>query len=98
MRILSLCLVFTVDQAAQFCSIAITSAFQQLVVLTNQWLKDFRKDNEFVKVFDELREDVKHLGGYLQLLFQVRDLASDPYKYQYSKYCLNQFIPGGALD
>ncbi|XP_034293322.1 kinesin-like protein KIF14 isoform X1 [Pantherophis guttatus] len=69
---------FTVDQAAQFCSIAITSAFQQLVVLTNQWLKDFRKNNEFVKVFDELREDVKHLGGYLQLLFQggCADLSS----------------------
>ncbi|KAM6455282.1 kinesin-like protein KIF14 isoform 1-T1 [Liasis olivaceus] len=61
---------FTVDQAAQSCSIAITSAFQQLVVLTNQWLNNFRKNDEFVKKFDELREDVKHLGGYLQLLFQ----------------------------
>ncbi|XP_070602494.1 kinesin-like protein KIF14 isoform X2 [Erythrolamprus reginae] len=69
---------FTVDQAAQSCSIAITSAFQQFVVLTNQWLKNFRKNNEFVKVFDELREDVKHLGEYLQLLFQsgCADLSS----------------------
>ncbi|KAM3841882.1 kinesin-like protein KIF14 [Vipera latastei] len=69
---------FTVDQAAQSCSIAITSAFQQFVVLTNQWLKNFRKNNEFVKIFDELREDVKHLGGYLQLLFQggCADLSS----------------------
>uniref|UniRef100_A0A670YC19 Kinesin-like protein KIF14 n=1 Tax=Pseudonaja textilis TaxID=8673 RepID=A0A670YC19_PSETE len=69
---------FTVDQAAQSCSIAITSAFQQFVVLTNQWLKTFRKNSEFVKIFSELREDVKHLGGYLQLLFQggCADLSS----------------------
>ncbi|XP_032073289.1 kinesin-like protein KIF14 [Thamnophis elegans] len=69
---------FSVDQAAQSCSIAITSAFQQFVVLTNQWLKNFSKNNEFVKVFDELREDAKHLGGYLQLLFQggSADLSS----------------------
>ncbi|XP_039185565.1 kinesin-like protein KIF14 isoform X1 [Crotalus tigris] len=69
---------FTIDQAAQSCSIAITSAFQQFVVLTNQWLKNFQKNNEFVKVFDELREEIKHLGGYLQLLFQggCADLSS----------------------
>ncbi|XP_026527495.1 kinesin-like protein KIF14 [Notechis scutatus] len=69
---------FTVDQAAQSCSIVITSAFQQFVVLTNQWLKNFRKNSEFVKIFNELREDVKHLGGYLQLLFQggCADLSS----------------------
>lgn len=86
------------DQAAQSCSIAITSAFQQFVVLTNQWLNNSPKNNEFVKVFDELREDAKHLGGYLQLLFQVRDLASDPYKYQYCKYCINQFIHITSLN
>ncbi|XP_063153282.1 kinesin-like protein KIF14 [Candoia aspera] len=69
---------FTVDQAAQSCSIVITSAFQQLVVLTNQWLNNFRKNDDFVKKIDELREDVKHLGGYLQLLFQggCADLSS----------------------
>ncbi|KAG8132736.1 hypothetical protein E2320_010568, partial [Naja naja] len=69
---------FTVDQAAQSCSIAVTSAFQRFVVLTNQWLKNFPKNNEFVKIFDELKEDVKHLGGYLQLLFQggCADLSS----------------------
>ncbi|KAJ7332407.1 hypothetical protein JRQ81_014587 [Phrynocephalus forsythii] len=62
--------VFIADRAAQSSSIRITSAFKQLVLLAKHWLNCFRKNDEFVKIYDELREDVKHLGGHLQLLLQ----------------------------
>uniref|UniRef100_A0ABM5G927 Kinesin-like protein KIF14 isoform X1 n=1 Tax=Pogona vitticeps TaxID=103695 RepID=A0ABM5G927_9SAUR len=61
---------FIVDQAAQSCSIRITSAFKQLVILAKHWLNCFRENDKFLKIYDELREDIKHLGGYLQLLLQ----------------------------
>ncbi|XP_066480650.1 kinesin-like protein KIF14 [Tiliqua scincoides] len=69
---------FSVDQAAQSCCVRITSAFEQLVVLTKHWLKSFHKNDEFVQIHGELREDVKRLGGYLQLLLQggCSDLSS----------------------
>ncbi|XP_053104377.1 kinesin-like protein KIF14 isoform X2 [Hemicordylus capensis] len=69
---------FTVDQTAQSCSIKITSAFEQLVVLTKHWLNSFQKSDEFVQIHEELREDLIHLGGFLQLLFQggSSDLSS----------------------
>ncbi|XP_062973508.1 kinesin-like protein KIF14 [Elgaria multicarinata webbii] len=69
---------FIVDHGAQSSSIRITSSFEQLVVLTKHWLNCFRKNDEFVKIYDELREDIKHLGGYLQLLLQggCSDLSS----------------------
>ncbi|XP_008113231.2 kinesin-like protein KIF14 isoform X1 [Anolis carolinensis] len=61
---------FVTDQAAQSCSIMIVSAFKQIILLTKHWGNCFRKNEEFVNIYDEMREDVKHLGGYLQLLFQ----------------------------
>ncbi|XP_044288545.1 kinesin-like protein KIF14 [Varanus komodoensis] len=69
---------FIVDQVAQSSSIRITTSFEQLVVLTKHWLNCFRKNDEFVKIYDELRDDIKHLGGYLQLLLQggCSDLSS----------------------
>ncbi|KAJ6658426.1 hypothetical protein lerEdw1_020130 [Lerista edwardsae] len=69
---------FSVDQVAQSCCIRVTSAFEQLVVLTKHWLKSFQKNDEFTQICEELKEDVKRLGGYLQLLLQggCSDLSS----------------------
>lgn len=64
------------DQVAQSCCIRFTSAFEQLVVLTKHWLKSFKKNDECAQINEELKEDVKRLGGYLQLLLQVRDLIA----------------------
>nr|XP_060630557.1 kinesin-like protein KIF14 [Anolis sagrei ordinatus] len=61
---------FVTDQAAQSCIIIIVSAFKQIILLTKHWGNCFRKNEEFVNIYEEMREDVKHLGGYLQLLFQ----------------------------
>uniref|UniRef100_A0A8D0HSZ4 Kinesin-like protein KIF14 n=1 Tax=Sphenodon punctatus TaxID=8508 RepID=A0A8D0HSZ4_SPHPU len=60
---------FSLDRAAQSCSIRISSAFEQLVVLTKHWLNSFRKNTESRKS-EELKQEVKNLGGYLQLLLQ----------------------------
>ncbi|XP_042317201.1 kinesin-like protein KIF14 isoform X2 [Sceloporus undulatus] len=62
---------FVTDQAAQSCSIRITSTFEQIILLTKHWANCFRKNEEFVKIYDEIREGVKCLGGYLQLLLQA---------------------------
>ncbi|CAI5776599.1 KIF14 isoform X1 [Podarcis lilfordi] len=69
---------FTVNYTAQSCSIKISSAFEQLVVLTKHWLNSFRKNEEFVMIHVEVRESVKHLGAYLQLLLRggCSDLSS----------------------
>ncbi|XP_054836324.1 kinesin-like protein KIF14 [Eublepharis macularius] len=69
---------FAVDQAAQSWSVRLASAFEQLVVLSRLWLSGFQKSKEFIHAYDGLREGVKHLGGYLQLLLQggCSDLSS----------------------
>ncbi|NXK46385.1 KIF14 protein, partial [Chauna torquata] len=61
---------FSIDHAAQSYSIKITSAFDQLVVLTKVWLSDVQKCPGSVKIDEELKQEVKNLGGYLQLLLQ----------------------------
>ncbi|EMP40086.1 Kinesin-like protein KIF14 [Chelonia mydas] len=61
---------FSLDRATQSCSIRITSAFEQLVVLTKHWLNSFQKCTDSLKIDEELRQGVKNLGGYLQLLLQ----------------------------
>ncbi|XP_048354405.1 kinesin-like protein KIF14 isoform X2 [Sphaerodactylus townsendi] len=69
---------FIVDQAAQSGSIRIASAFERLVVLSKRWLSSFRRSEESVGASDGLKESLKHLGGYLQLLLQggCSDLSS----------------------
>ncbi|XP_077188891.1 kinesin-like protein KIF14 isoform X2 [Paroedura picta] len=69
---------FAVDQAAQSCSIRIASSFEQLVVLSKQWLSSFQKSEESMHAYGGLREGLRHLGGYLQLLLQggCSDLSS----------------------
>ncbi|NXW84754.1 KIF14 protein, partial [Alopecoenas beccarii] len=61
---------FSLDHAAQSYSIRIISAFDQLVVLTKLWLNEVQKCSGSVKVDAEIKQEVKNLGGYLQLLLQ----------------------------
>ncbi|NXI64345.1 KIF14 protein, partial [Anseranas semipalmata] len=61
---------FSIDHAAQSYSIKITSAFDQLVVLIKVWLNNVQKCPGSIKTDEELKQEVKNLGGYLQLLLQ----------------------------
>uniref|UniRef100_A0A8C2YHM2 Kinesin-like protein KIF14 n=1 Tax=Coturnix japonica TaxID=93934 RepID=A0A8C2YHM2_COTJA len=60
----------SLDHDAQSFSIKITSAFDQLVVLTKTWLNNVQKCAGSMKVDEEIKQEVKNLGGYLQLLLQ----------------------------
>ncbi|NXT53049.1 KIF14 protein, partial [Pluvianellus socialis] len=62
--------IFSLDHAAQSYSIRIISAFDQLVVLTKLWLNNIQKCPGSIKVDEEIKQEVKNLGGYLQLLLQ----------------------------
>lgn len=64
--------VFSLDHAAQSYSIRIISAFDRLVVLTKLWLNNVQKCPGSIKVDEEIKQEVKNLGGYLQLLLQVK--------------------------
>ncbi|XP_055580863.1 kinesin-like protein KIF14 [Falco cherrug] len=61
---------FSLDRAAQSYSIRIISAFDQLVVLTKLWLNNVQKCPGSMKVGEEMKQEVKNLGGYLLLLLQ----------------------------
>ncbi|NXF31893.1 KIF14 protein, partial [Nyctibius bracteatus] len=61
---------FSLDHTAQSYSIRITSAFDRLVVLIKLWLHDVQKCPGSIKVDEEIKQEVKNLGGYLQLLLQ----------------------------
>uniref|UniRef100_A0A8V5G2W2 Kinesin-like protein KIF14 n=1 Tax=Melopsittacus undulatus TaxID=13146 RepID=A0A8V5G2W2_MELUD len=61
---------FSLDHAAQSYSIRIISAFDQLVILTKLWLNNIQKCPGPTKVDEEIKQEVKNLGGYLQLLLQ----------------------------
>jgi kinesin family protein 14 len=59
------------DRAAQALTIQVACAFEQLVVLFKHWLGDFLPCTGSARLEDELRQDIKKLGGYLQLFLQV---------------------------
>ncbi|KAM9283181.1 kinesin-like protein KIF14 [Morus bassanus] len=61
---------FSLGHAAQSYSIRIICAFDQLVVLTKLWLNNVQKCPGSIKVDEEIKQEVKNLGGYLQLLLQ----------------------------
>ncbi|KAM9006921.1 kinesin-like protein KIF14 isoform 2-T2 [Ara ararauna] len=69
---------FSLDHDAQSYSIRIISAFDQLVILTKLWLNNIQKCPGPTKVDEEIKQEVKNLGGYLQLLLQgcSSDLSS----------------------
>ena len=62
----------SLDHDAQSYSIKITSAFDQLVVLIKTWLNNVQKCTGSMKTDEEIEQEVKNLGGYLQLLLQVK--------------------------
>ncbi|NWH77650.1 KIF14 protein, partial [Piaya cayana] len=61
---------FCLDCAAQSYSIRIISAFEQLVVLTKLWLNNIQKCPGSIKADEKIKQEVKNLGSYLQLLLQ----------------------------
>ncbi|NXR31954.1 KIF14 protein, partial [Zosterops hypoxanthus] len=61
---------FSLDRAAQSYSIRIVSAFDQIVVISKLWLNNVQKCPGFRKVDEEMKQEIKNLGGYLQLLLQ----------------------------
>lgn len=63
--------VFSSDRAAQALTVQMACAFEQLVVLFKHWLDDSPPGTSSARLEDELRQDIKKLGGYLQLFLQV---------------------------
>ncbi|NXI80545.1 KIF14 protein, partial [Rhipidura dahli] len=61
---------FSLDRAAQSYSIRIISAFDQIVVISKLWLNNVQKCPGSIKVGEEMKQEIKNLGGYLQLLLQ----------------------------
>ncbi|NXD38858.1 KIF14 protein, partial [Copsychus sechellarum] len=61
---------FSLDRAAQSYSIRIVSAFDQIVVISKLWLNNIQKCPGSRKVDEEMKQEIKNLGGYLQLLLQ----------------------------
>ncbi|NWS11505.1 KIF14 protein, partial [Pachyramphus minor] len=61
---------FNLDRAAQSYSIRIISAFDQIVVLSKLWLNNIQKCPGSIRVDEEMKREIKNLGGYLQLLLQ----------------------------
>lgn len=72
-RSLSL-VVFSLDRAAQSYSIRIISAFDQIVVISKLWLNNVQKCPGSIKVDEEMKQEIKNLGSYLQLLLQVKHI------------------------
>ncbi|XP_051003454.1 kinesin-like protein KIF14 [Acomys russatus] len=62
--------LFSSDRAAQALTIQISCAFEQLVVLFKHWLAGFPPCTSSARLEEELRQDIKKLGGYLQLFLQ----------------------------
>lgn len=67
--------VFSSDRAVQSLTIRIACAFEQLVVLIRHWLNGFLPCASKERLEDEFRQEVKKLGGYLQLFLQVNWFA-----------------------
>uniref|UniRef100_A0A2K6U627 Kinesin-like protein KIF14 n=1 Tax=Saimiri boliviensis boliviensis TaxID=39432 RepID=A0A2K6U627_SAIBB len=62
--------LFSSDRATQALTIQTACAFEQLVVLMKHWLSDLLPCTNIARLEDELRQEVKKLGGYLQLFLQ----------------------------
>ncbi|NXB07824.1 KIF14 protein, partial [Cnemophilus loriae] len=61
---------FSLDRAAQSYSIRIVSAFDQIVVISKLWFNNVQKCPGSIKADEEMKQEIKNLGGYLQLLLQ----------------------------
>ncbi|XP_047561328.1 LOW QUALITY PROTEIN: kinesin-like protein KIF14 [Lutra lutra] len=58
------------DRATQSLTIQVTCAFEHLVVLIKHWLNEILPCTSAARLEDELRQEIKKLGGYLQLFLQ----------------------------
>ncbi|NWV98560.1 KIF14 protein, partial [Machaerirhynchus nigripectus] len=61
---------FSLDRAAQSYSIRIISAFDQIVLISKLWLNNVQKCPGSIKVDEEMKQEIRNLGSYLQLLLQ----------------------------
>ncbi|XP_043941981.1 kinesin-like protein KIF14 [Protopterus annectens] len=62
--------LFSSDRSVQFECVRLTSAVERMVVLTKQWLDSIPQCTDVRKTDEALKDDMKKLGGYLQLLLQ----------------------------
>lgn len=62
--------VFT-DRANQSLAVQVTSAFEQLAVLTGPWVSGVLLEAGRAALLAELRQEVRTLGSRLQLFLQV---------------------------
>ncbi|XP_060034494.1 kinesin-like protein KIF14 [Erinaceus europaeus] len=62
--------LFSSDRAAQSLTIQVTCAFGHLVVLLKHWPTENLPGAGIARLEEELRQEVKKLGGYLQLFLQ----------------------------
>nr|XP_019606358.1 PREDICTED: kinesin-like protein KIF14 [Rhinolophus sinicus] len=62
--------LFSSDRAAQVGAVQVACAFGQLVELTTRWLSDVTPGTCTARLEEELRQEVKKLGGHLQLFLQ----------------------------
>ncbi|XP_048214211.1 kinesin-like protein KIF14 [Perognathus longimembris pacificus] len=62
--------LFSLDRTTQSLTIQITCAFDQLVVLLKHWWNECLPCTSIARLEDELRQEIKTLGGYLQLFLQ----------------------------
>lgn len=67
--------VFSSDRAAQVGAVQVACAFGQLVELTTHWLSDVTPSSCTARLEEELRQEVKKLGGHLQFFLQVSRFA-----------------------
>ncbi|XP_075384866.1 kinesin-like protein KIF14 [Tenrec ecaudatus] len=62
--------LFSSDRATQSQTFQVACAFEQLAVLTSHWLSADPPCTSTARLGDELRQEVKKLGSYLQLFLQ----------------------------
>lgn len=62
--------LFSSDRATQAWTVQVACAFGQLVALTTHWLSDVTPGSCAARLEEEFRQEVKKLGGHLQLFLQ----------------------------
>ncbi|XP_038601970.1 kinesin-like protein KIF14 isoform X1 [Tachyglossus aculeatus] len=76
---------FSLDRATQSFSIQMTSSFEQLVILSKHWLDSLPQCSGTSRPDEDLRQEIKNLGGFLQLFLQgcCSDISSMVKEAQY---------------
>lgn len=82
--------VFACSTEAQTHLVKATSAVERAVFVTMHWISSIRPvSNAVCQTAEELKAEVKKIGGYLQLLIQVlcAKCLLLGYRYRYTGYC-----------